>query len=234
MGLREQMQIQAFIFDFDGVLVDSERVHWRLYQEVLEPLGLGFTWEEYTAKWIALHDEGCMRAVAGERGKALSNAEFARLVAQKAEGFEAVLREGSFVFFPGVRELLAHLSTRIPVGIASGALRTEIEHILSANDLAAHFTTVVGAEDCRAHKPDPEPYARALAQLNEKRGTAIAPGACVVIEDTPAGIHAARAAGMHCLGITNSFGPEVLGEASAVIESLEGLTLEKIGTLLGG
>ncbi|MCB0221460.1 MAG: HAD family phosphatase, partial [Chrysiogenetes bacterium] len=78
------MQIQAFIFDFDGVLVDSERVHWRLYQEVLGPLGLGFTWEEYTAKSIALHDVGCIRAVADERGKALSDSEFARLVARKA------------------------------------------------------------------------------------------------------------------------------------------------------
>ena len=227
------MQIQAFIFDFDGVLVDSERVHWRLYQEVLEPLGLGFTWEEYVGKWIALHDEGCMRAVATERDKALSDHEFEQLVAQKAEGFEAVLREGSFVFFPGVRELLAHLSAQIPVGIASGALRSEIEHILAANDLSAHFTAIVGAEDCKGHKPDPEPYTRALAQLNEKRGAAITPECCAVIEDTPAGIAAARAAGMHCLGITNSFGADRLPGASAVIDTLEGLTLEKIGKLLG-
>lgn len=226
------MSIEAFIFDFDGVLVDSERVHWRLYQEVLEPLGLGFTWEEYVAKWIALHDEGCMRAVAAERGKSLTDAEFERLVAQKAEGFEKILEKGQFVFFPGVRELLADLSAQIPVGIASGALRVEIEHILEANGLSAHFTAIVGAEDCQGHKPDPEPYTRALAQLNAAKGTSTAPEHCGVIEDTPAGIQAARAAGMRCIGVTNSFSAAKLQSAHAVIGSLEGLTLEKIGALL--
>lgn len=225
------MAIEAFIFDFDGVLVDSERVHWQLYQEVLAPKGLEFTWEEYVAKWIALHDEGCMRAVASERGVHLSDAEFAQLVAQKAEGFEGVLRRGEFVFFPGAKELLAHLSGKIPVGIASGALRVEIEHILAANDLARYITAVVGAEDCREHKPRPEPYTRALALLNERTGGHVAPANCGAVEDTPAGISAAKGAGLKCLGITNSF-PGGLDEADAVIDTLEGLTLEKIAALV--
>lgn len=226
------MSIEALIFDFDGVLVDSERVHWKLYQEVLEPLGLGFSWEEYVAKWIALHDEGCMRAVAAERGKELPDSQFAQLVMEKAEGFEKILKKGEFVFFPGVRKLLADLSARIPVGIASGALRVEIEHILEANGLSAHFTAIVGAEDCQGHKPDPEPYTRALARLNAANGTSITPEHCGVIEDTPAGIRAARAAGMRCIGVTNSFDAAKLKGAHAVIESLEGLSLEKIQALL--
>jgi beta-phosphoglucomutase len=107
--------------------------------------------------------------------------------------------------------------------VASGALRQEIETILSALGLRNYFRVIVSAEDVSEGKPEPEIFQRVLAQLNAvlEDDPVIAPADCIVIEDSKEGIRAARRAGMKCLAVTNSHPAELLSEATAVVKSLE-------------
>ncbi|MBI2179298.1 MAG: HAD family phosphatase [Deltaproteobacteria bacterium] len=129
--------------------------------------------------------------------------------------------------FPGVKTLVADLAQTLPLAVASGALRHEIETILKTLGLLDHFHAIVAAEDVSQGKPEPEIYLKALAALNARggNGNPIAAADCVVIEDSKEGIRGARRAGMKCLAVTNSHPAELLGEATAVVKSLEGVKL---------
>lgn len=223
--------IRAVIFDFDGVITDSERLHWKLYQQVLEPHGAGFSWDEYTNRWMALHDEGCMQAVFADRGIEPETGLIARLVTEKARLFEARISKGQLELFPGIPEFVRNLAAQHPLAICSGALRGEIEAVLGFHKLSRFFKAIVAAEDCEKHKPDPEPYERALEAVNHalEAGSIAAPAECLVFEDTPEGIRAAKGAGMICVGVTHSYGAEKLVQADAIIDGFSALDF---GTVL--
>ena len=125
----------------------------------------------------------------------------------------------SVPFFPGARELVRSLAREVPVGIASGALRAEIEAILRGGGLLDSFAAVVGADDVTQGKPHPEPYLTAMARL----GPGLDPAECVVFEDSMPGVAAARAAGMKVVAVTNSFPRAKLSAADRVVDSLAGL-----------
>ncbi|MEW6774675.1 MAG: HAD family phosphatase [Bdellovibrionota bacterium] len=218
--------LRAVIFDFDGVLADTEKLHWELYQEVLSPLGASFSWDEYVSRWMALHDEGCIEAVLIDRKLPAEKGKVSALAAQKGKLFQERLGRGRVDLFPGVASLVGRLAAKMPIAIASGALRIEVEAVLRAHGLLPSFSAVVAAEDCEHHKPHPEPYERALAALNRRQGAAgISPRETLVFEDTPDGIRSAKRAGMWCVGITNSYPAEKLEAADLAVEGLEGIEL---------
>ncbi|MGE5061724.1 MAG: HAD family hydrolase [Betaproteobacteria bacterium] len=121
----------------------------------------------------------------------------------------------------------------MPLAVASGALRQEIETILQTAGLLNHFRAIVSAEDVQQGKPEPEIFITALAALNAARGdaAAIAPTECLVIEDSKEGVRGARRAGMKCLAVTNSHPAELLKEADAIVASLEEVTLPYVRRL---
>jgi HAD superfamily hydrolase (TIGR01509 family) len=207
--------LQAVIFDFDGVLVDTEPLHFRSLRDALAPEGIHLTEAEYFKTLLAYDDHGAIRIAHESRGLALRPEERGRIARRKAEVFEALLPEVSF--FPGVREFVRALAAEVPVAIASGALRDEIEAILAAGGLRDAFGAIVGADDVQNTKPHPEPYLRAVAELSPR----LDPQACLAIEDSIPGIASARAAGMKVLGVTNSYPAEALNLAHRVVPSLE-------------
>ena len=123
--------------------------------------------------------------------------------------------------------MVAELSRALPLAVASGALRHEIETILTAAGLHDYFPAIVSAEDVKQGKPEPEIFLKALAALNAPQGKSdvIQADECVVIEDSKEGVRGARRAGMRCLAVTNSHPAELLHEAHAVVDSLEDVTL---------
>ena len=133
--------------------------------------------------------------------------------------------------FPGVKKLVADLAQCLPLAVASGALRDEIETILTTANLIHHFKAVVSAEDVERGKPEPDIFLRALAALNAGNSNAIQAGECVVIEDSKEGIKGARRAGMKCLAVTNSHPPELLADANAVVQSLEEVGMDQLARL---
>ncbi len=218
--------LRAVIFDFNGIIVDDEPIHFELFQQVLEEEGIRLTEQDYYARYLGFDDRGAFSAAFREHGRRINEQEIARLIERKARYYQEMIQNKMRVF-PGVKTLVSTLSKRLPLAIASGALRDEIETILTTVSLRDYFRAIVSAEDVKEGKPEPEIFLKALAELNGDTPDVpkIAAAECLVIEDSKEGIRGARRAGMKCLAVANSHPPEQLAEATAVVKSLEEVEL---------
>jgi beta-phosphoglucomutase len=216
--------ISAIVFDFDGVLVDSEPLHLRAYQEVLERFGLSLPREKYYASYLGYDDRGVFTAVADARDWPLDEQKLGDLIEEKSRVFDALLAGGDLLY-AGAAECVARLAAVWPLGIASGAARPEIEHTLRSSGLDRHFRFVVAAGETPIGKPAPDPYRKAATLHGHP------PAACVAIEDSRWGIESAKAAGLWCIGITHTYPVSELLQADAIVTSLAELTPELIKTL---
>jgi HAD superfamily hydrolase (TIGR01509 family) len=216
--------ISAIVFDFDGVLADSEPLHLRAYQEVLAAMGSALPREEYYARYLGFDDRGVFRALASDRGWALTEAAIGELIDEKTRALAEIVT-GTDVLYAGAVECVQRLGARWPLGIASGALRHEIDAILKHRALDGYFRFIVASGDTPSGKPSPDPYTEA-ARLH-----GVDPASCVAIEDSRWGIESAKAAGLWCIGITHTYPvPELMG-ADTIVSSLDELTPDLIRAL---
>ena len=209
--------IRAVIFDFNGVLVDDEQVHFELFQEVLALEGVAITEHDYHGRFLGLDDRGCFEAALREVGKDASRARVDALIARKAQRYSEVAAHG-LRFFTGAADCLAALAARWPLAIYSGALRPEIEFALKLIDRRDRVRFIVSAEDTTHCKPHPEGYVLALQGLREAPDASLCDlqaGSCVVLEDSLAGIESAKGAGMWAVGVPNTYTPAQLRRAGA-------------------
>jgi beta-phosphoglucomutase len=225
----------AIVFDFDGVIADSEPLHLRAFQETLrEVAGIELSPDEYYRRYLGYDDEGAVRAVLTDRGMADGEARVAAIVEDKAKRLPELLSSPD-VLMPGAAACITRLAASRPLAIASGARREEIELVLVARGLAGPFDVIVAAGETPRSKPHPDPYARAVSLLAEQGrippGTS--PSRCVAIEDSHWGIASARQAGLRCVGITSSYARHELVTADRVIASLDELTIEFLEELAG-
>jgi beta-phosphoglucomutase len=213
--------VEAIVFDFDGVLADSEPLHLRVYQELLEPHGIRLDQETYCARYLGFDDEGVFQQIAVDYKLLLGDEEIEMLIEQKARRFEALVSNGG-VLYPGAAGCIARLGAKYPLGIASGALRAEIELMLRGASLLEAFRFIVSSGETEHTKPAPDPYLRA-AELH-----GVPPAACLAIEDSHWGLQSARAAGMHTVAITHTYPRATLTDADTIIDSLDELTLDLV------
>jgi beta-phosphoglucomutase len=218
--------LRVVIFDFNGIIVDDEPIHFKLFRQVLAEEGLSLTEEDYYGRYLGFDDRGAFTAAYRDHRRRLDEAELVRLIDRKSVYYQKAIQT-EVKIFPGVQTLVATLARTFPVAVASGALRHEIETILSTAGLLTHFAVIISAEDVNQGKPDPEIFLKALARLNARRrnGPPIVANECVVIEDSKEGIRGALRAGMKCLAVANSHPAELLNEANAVVDSLEEVEL---------
>ncbi len=214
----------AVIFDFNGIIVDDEPIHFNLFQRVLGEEGIILTEDAYYARYLGFDDRGAFIAGFRDNDRSLTDQKLSELIARKALYYQDAIRS-HVVIFPGVKTLIYELAPSVPLAVASGALRHEIATILTTAGLLNYFQVIVSAEDVKQGKPEPEIFLRVLAKLNAGASPQIQPANCIVIEDSKEGIRGARQAGMKCLAVTNSHPAELLGEANAVVKSLEEVTL---------
>jgi beta-phosphoglucomutase len=233
--------ISAVIFDFNGVLVDDENVHFALFQEVLAQEGVVITERDYHERYLGYDDRKCFETALGDAGQSSDRERLDRLIARKARRYVEVAEQG-LRFFPSAAETLGTVASRWPVAICSGALRPEIEYALRRLDRLDQIAAIISAEDTDKCKPDPEGYRLALAALRalarNSQGTRqdqakppdLAAGHCLVVEDSLAGIISAKGAGMRTVGVPNTYTADQLIEAGAdvVVDGLAALTPEWI------
>ena len=223
--------LQALIFDFNGIIVDDEPIHFQLFQQVLGEESIVLTEETYYARYLGFDDRGAFEAGFRDQGRPLHPAKLQELIDRKARYYELAIRD-HVAIFPGVKPLVTALASSLPLAVASGALRHEIETILATAGLLNCFKSIVSAEDVMRGKPEPEIFLKALGALNAKQLVAPIPANdCVVIEDSKEGIKGARRAGMKCLAVTNSHPAEMLSDADVVVRSLEEVDLNFLQTL---
>ena len=213
--------VAAIIFDFDGVLADTERLHLAAFQQVFAARGWHLDEITYFDRYLGCDDRGLVVAFARDQQLTVTEADVRTLVQDKTAAFDLHLHAGS-VLFPQARRCVERMAARFALGIASGAARAEILTILEAGRLREHFPVVVAADDVSETKPSPEPYLTAARQLG------IAPDACLAVEDSAPGLAAARAAGMRTIGITTTLPRDLLTDAHRVIDELDELSPELV------
>lgn len=224
--------LNAVIFDFDGIIVDSEPIHYRAFQKVLEPLGSGFSWHEYIERYMGFDDRDAFREAFRTSGLLLTDEKLSELIALKAALFHEVASEGVSTY-PGVIQLIKSISGTIPLAICSGALRSDIEPVLRMLSLAEAFDCMVTAEDVPASKPDPASYRLAIEKLQQIfPQRAITAAEAVAIEDTPAGISSAKGAGLWVVSVTNSYPAAELHFSDMIVASLAVITTEDLRRLV--
>ncbi|MBK7585674.1 MAG: HAD family phosphatase [Myxococcales bacterium] len=219
----------ATLFDFNGVLVDDEAVHLAAFQEVLAPLGLDVSETEYWERYIGFDDVGAFGAMLSDHGREASPERVRELVERKRPVYLAKAQAG-LTLFPGAADCVRSRAKRGPVAVVSGALRDEIELGLALLGVTGLIGFVISAEDTQRCKPDPEGYQQAFARLPGLRREEV-----LVIEDSVAGIRAAKAAGMVCIAVAHSHPETALAESGAdlVLPDLRAVTEEALSDLAG-
>ena len=210
--------MRAIVFDFDGVIANSEPLHFRAYRDVLSEEQVTLEEADYYARYLGYDDRGAFEAIAEHQGRRWTPEHIAALIARKARKLAALERE-SDVLFPGAKAAIEVSASSLPIAVASGALAREIRRVLDHANLTRHFTAIVAAEDTARSKPAPDPYLRAVALLRERHGP-LDPGQCVAVEDSRWGLASARAAGLKTVGVAQTYDAASLGPADLVIPSM--------------
>jgi len=223
--------LRAVIFDFDGVITDSEILHLRAFNQSLVPYGIEISTKDYYTSYLGFSDFDCYKALIDNGLLKISERQIAGIIKEKSKIFEELTRtEGRTI--EGVHEFLQMLDDNgIPMVICSGSLMAEIEMMLEESGLRHFFTEIVSAEQVKKGKPHPEGFLLSLKKLNKKCHPPIAASDCIVIEDSHWGLQAGRAAGMHTIAVTNSYDAEQLSLAEKIVSRLNELTIDDLQQL---
>ena len=224
--------IRAFVFDFNGVLVDDEDLHYNSAQSALLEQGWTLTRTDYYRKYLAYDDRQLFTNFLKDQNRVAKQDTIRNLMARKSCFYFKAIEVEVPVIEPTLR-FIRRLPVDVPLAIASAAARKEIEVILERLQLRARFSCVVAAEDVRRSKPHPEAFQVAFRQLRtlhpELRKEEVS-----VVEDSDRGIRAAHRAGLKCVAVTTSYSPTQLQEADLVTESLGGWSVSKLEQALLG
>lgn len=225
--------LQAVLFDFDGVLADSEPIHLKACQEVLASEGLELASADYYARYLGYDDRGLFRAYLEDRGIAADGARIEAWVSAKTRTVQRLLTSDG-VLFPGAVDLVRMLAERVPLAIASGALGHEIALVLDSAGLGGYFKAIASASDGVPGKPAPDLYQLAMARLSERMNGAgrLRPASCAAIEDSHWGLESAGRAGLRCIAVTHTYPASELVRADLVVERLSDLTIAAIEDLM--
>jgi beta-phosphoglucomutase len=186
--------LQAIFFDFDGVLLDTEPVHWACWSEVLAPTGLTFTWEYYRDHCVGIDDREMLRTMARQADPPRDWDSLWAFYPAKKQLFQARMKAPPFE--PVLAGMLPGLHRHFKMAVVTSSSSTEIEPLLVAGGIREHFDTIVGGGDVSRHKPAPDPYLLAATRLGVKTA--------LVLEDSAAGIASGRAAGFEVLAVRHA------------------------------
>jgi beta-phosphoglucomutase-like phosphatase (HAD superfamily) len=211
--------LRAIVFDFDGVIANSEPLHLRAYRDVLAGYGVALTETDYYACYLGFDDQGAFEAIAADAGAAWPASQIREMIRLKARRLEELERDGS-VLFPGVPAAIQTAADAVPIAIASGALGAEIRRVLDRANLTRYFATIVAAEDTPASKPSPDPYLLAVARLSARLSEPVPAGQCVAVEDSRWGLASAKAAGLRTVAVAHTYSADALAPADLIIPSM--------------
>lgn len=211
----------AVLFDFDGVIVNSEPLHFDAFRQTLLHENIPLTEEEYYQELIGFDDKGAFRHVFQKHRKELDSKTFLRIMTRKSEAMMELIYARRYEALPGVEEFVRGLWRNYPLAICSGALREEIEAMLEGVRLRDCFPTIVAAEDVTIGKPDPQGYLMATKLVRERVGKKIEPRDCLIVEDAPTVIRSVCAVGFQTLAVATSYPLTELGDSNYAVRRLE-------------
>ena len=222
------MTVRAIVFDFDGVLANSEPLHFRAFRDVLSAQGIVLTEAEYYGRYLGYDDVMAFGAIGEDRQRHWTQQDIAGFVARKAAEMTELERDVS-VLFPAAADVVRRAAAVVPIAIASGALGHEIRRVLDREQLTSCFSAIIAAEDTPRGKPAPDPYVLAVEWLR-RTNPDLQPHECLAVEDSAWGLQSARAAGLRTLGVAQSY-PAASLSADLVIPVIGDLNLSILGDL---
>ena len=209
--------IKGILMDFNGVIINDEPLQMQAYKDVLGAEGVEVTEESYMNS-LGMDEIAFVRNAYEVCGKQCDEERMRELIAAKQAAWRTMI-DKELPLFEGVEDFVAKSAQEFALGIVSMAPRAEIEMVLERAELDKYFSTIVSAEDVSNHKPDPECFRIGFQRLDAYR-TSIGhlpmdQTECLVIEDSPPGIEAARNADLPALGVENTVSADALRAAGA-------------------
>lgn len=226
--------LAAVIFDFDGVISDSEPWHFEAYNRVLAEFGLYIEKEEYYAYYLGFTDYEAFEQIQKKYKTDFHGLDIEHLVERKEKIFEEIIGKGGHLI-KGIVELIKELKrNNIKTAICSGATAADIKVMLAGTPIENSFDVIVSADDITESKPDPQGYKLTLKKLNDISKSPITALQCVVIEDSHWGITSAQKAGMPVIALTSSYSAGELEDADMIIDFIDELKIDDIRKLCPG
>ncbi|NMG05624.1 HAD family phosphatase [Brasilonema sp. UFV-L1] len=226
------MSLKAVLFEFNGVIIHDQSIHERLTEQILLEENLILKPGEYRKVCLGRSDRPCLQDLLASRGRVLNDTELTQLLYRKAQSYALELEKiEELPLYPGLDDFISQVCSRnLKLGLVSGAVRQEIEQVLKRSKLAEHFQVVVAGDDITTSKPEPDGYVLAVKRLNQEYPDLnLQPQECLVIEDTFAGIQAAKRAGMQVVGVANTYPFHMLQRCcNWTVDSLTDLELERV------
>jgi HAD superfamily hydrolase (TIGR01509 family) len=226
------MTLKAVLFDFNGVIINDEAIHQELIDEILIQENLRPSPDEYWQVCVGKSDRACIAELLKRRGRFVTDSYLTELIARKAQAYQNKLETlEKLPIYPGLEDAIFNIrAAKLPMGVVSGALRCEVEQVLTRAGIAQHFAVIVAGDDITVSKPEPDGYLLAVEQLNQKYPDLNAKASeCLAIEDTPAGIEAAKRAGMQVVGVANTYPFHMLQrQANWTVDYLNDLELDRV------
>ena len=230
------MSLKAVLFDFNGVIINDESIHQELVEEILLTENLRPSTADYQEVCLGRSDRVCLRDILARRGRIVSDEYLDKLIRAKANAYRQRL-EGltELPIYPGLKDFLEEIRAKnLLMAIVTGALRSEVELVLERSSLASYFSLIISGDRIKASKPQPDGYLLAVEFLNQKFSYLnLQPANCLVIEDSFAGIQAAKNAGMQVVGVANTYPFHMLQRrANWVVDYLAELELDWVAEIL--
>ena len=200
------MALKAVLFDFNGIIINDEPIHDQLLKQLLIEENMRPKDDEFWSVCVGRTDRACLKELLHRRGRLVNDDYLDRLIQRKAVAYETMLAEmETLPIYPQLAELLDQLAAaQLPLAVVSGALRSEIELVLTRAGICDRFSVLVGADDVETSKPDPEGYLLAIERLNQAfPDLQLQPADCLAIEDSYPGIKAAKRAGIPVAGVAH-------------------------------
>lgn len=226
------MTLKAVLFDFNGVIINDESLHKTLIDEILLGENLRPDDQEHNEVCLGRSDRACLSAILERRGRVVTEAYLEALLNQKAQKYQERLEaEPTLPIYQGVDQFIRDLwGAGLVLGLVTGARRDNVEYVLDRIKIREAFAVVLTSDDITASKPDPEGYLTAVERLNQQYADLdLKPEQCLVIEDTPSGIQAAKRAQMEVVGVANTYPFHMLQrQANWTVDYLQELELERV------
>lgn len=219
--------MSALLFDFDGVIVHSEPLHYIAIRDTFAAHRMHFTEETYFQRYVAYADRDLFPIIAHDLQHPLTPQHLHTMLEEKWHRFADLVRTQGVETFSATLDLIREAHARkITIALVTAAMRRDVDLILGSLNILDSFTAIVSAQDVPRSKPDPAPYTLACSRLN------LAPSSCVALEDTPGGIASARGAGCQVIGVCHTLPAHRLQQASRVVASSRELTVDAMLALL--